>query len=132
MKYSEKLRDPRWQKRRLEILQRDNFTCQKCGDGEETLAVHHFFYRKGIEPWDYPDSALLTLCESCHAEERETRQQNEVMLLSALSDSGWLSGDINGLVFDILEGRVSHPSRFAEQVALDCDVASGVNGGVPK
>jgi 5-methylcytosine-specific restriction endonuclease McrA len=29
-KYSEKLRDPRWQKKRLEIFQRDNFICQNC------------------------------------------------------------------------------------------------------
>jgi len=26
--YSEKLKDPRWQKKRLEILSRDNFTCE--------------------------------------------------------------------------------------------------------
>ena len=32
MGYSEKLKDPRWQKKRLEILERDNFRCQYCGD----------------------------------------------------------------------------------------------------
>lgn len=30
--YSQKLLDPRWQRKRLEILQRDDFTCQVCSD----------------------------------------------------------------------------------------------------
>lgn len=64
--YGEKLRDPRWQKKRLEILQRDAFTCRLCGDSQSTLHVHHLRYERGADPWDYPSSALLTTCESCH------------------------------------------------------------------
>lgn len=30
------------------------------------LHVHHQYYIKGIEPWDYKDSALITLCADCH------------------------------------------------------------------
>lgn len=63
--YTEKLRDPRWQKRRLEVFNRENFTCQCCGTKEETLHVHHLVYRKD-EPWESPDSDLECLCESCH------------------------------------------------------------------
>ena len=44
MAYSEKLKNPKWQKKRLEILNRDNFTCIKCGDKETTLQIHHFKY----------------------------------------------------------------------------------------
>ena len=51
--YSDKLKSPKWQKKRLEILQRDNFTCFNCGDTERTLHVHHESYIKGKEPWDY-------------------------------------------------------------------------------
>jgi len=69
--YSEKLKDPRWQKKRLEILQRDNFTCQYCGDTKATLAVHHKDYFPNIEPWDCPDDLLITLCEECHKLELE-------------------------------------------------------------
>ena len=36
MKYSEKLRDPRWQKARLKVLERDNWTCVNCGETERT------------------------------------------------------------------------------------------------
>lgn len=65
--YSEKLKDPRWQRKRLEILQRDNFECQWCGDKEATLHVHHFYYKKSGNPWDVEDHALVALCESCHS-----------------------------------------------------------------
>lgn len=66
MTYKEKLKDPRWQKKRLEILERDNFTCCQCGDKEETLHVHHKGYIKGNEPWEYDNNYLETLCETCH------------------------------------------------------------------
>lgn len=70
MNYGEQLKDPRWQKRRLEIMQRDNFTCQKCGNGLNdgvSLNVHHLVYRK-CQPWEYLDYELVTLCENCHHE----------------------------------------------------------------
>lgn len=64
-KYSEKLLDPRWQRRRLQIMERDNWTCQQCYDTETTLNVHHIWY-SGRDPWDAPDEALVTLCRDCH------------------------------------------------------------------
>ena len=70
-KYAEKLRDPRWQKKRLEIFDRDDWTCQMCGDGGSTLHVHHRVYEKGKEPWEYDNSSLVTLCECCHTFETE-------------------------------------------------------------
>jgi len=30
--------------------------------------VHHRYY-ENIEPWEYPDEALITLCENCHEQE---------------------------------------------------------------
>lgn len=66
MTYAEKLKDPRWQKKRLEIMQRDQWTCRLCGSTTETLNVHHVYYEKGFDVWQYPDFALLTLCEECH------------------------------------------------------------------
>lgn len=65
MTYSEKLKDPRWQKRRLEILQRDNWTCIKCGENKEELHVHHLEYYE--DPWLAPDGQLETVCKYCHA-----------------------------------------------------------------
>jgi len=65
--YYEKLRSPKWQKKRLEIMQRDQFCCQSCGDTESTLNVHHKTYRKNAEPWEYEDENFITYCENCHS-----------------------------------------------------------------
>jgi hypothetical protein len=66
--YSSQLRDRRWQKRRLEIMERDRFKCRLCDSHDETipLHVHHIYYAKDMAVWEYPDDALITVCEECH------------------------------------------------------------------
>jgi hypothetical protein len=64
--YSEKLKDPRWQKLRLEVFERDEFACTRCGDKENTLNVHHWSYAKSGNPWDSDMGELDTVCEACH------------------------------------------------------------------
>lgn len=64
--YWELLRHPNWQRKRLEVLQREDFTCQRCGDKSTTLHVHHSYYEKGKAPWEYPEASLKVVCESCH------------------------------------------------------------------
>lgn len=39
--YAEKLRDPRWQKKRLKIFERDGWACQDCRSTTNTLNLHH-------------------------------------------------------------------------------------------
>jgi hypothetical protein len=68
MTYLDRLKDPRWQKKRLEVLNRDNFTCRLCKDKETTLHVHHMVYSKSGNPWDVHNDNLLTLCSDCHEE----------------------------------------------------------------
>lgn len=58
--------DPRWQKVRLEVMNRDKFTCQCCGTSEIELQVHHLCYEKGKRIWDSRPEDLLTLCRDCH------------------------------------------------------------------
>jgi hypothetical protein len=65
--YFEKLKDPRWQKKRLEILNIHDFTCQECGNADNTLHVHHPFYEKNKDPWDYESDVLMCVCDSCHS-----------------------------------------------------------------
>lgn len=79
MKYSDKLKDPRWQKKRLGIMERDEWECQQCGDGKSTLNVHHKQYHG--DPWDAPDDSLETLCEKCH----ENRKAHNMAFLSLAS-----------------------------------------------
>lgn len=64
--YWQKLQDPRWQRKRLEILNRAEFCCEICGDSESQLQVHHGYYEKGKEPWEYEDDTLWCLCDGCH------------------------------------------------------------------
>lgn len=63
--YQEKLKDPRWKRRRIEILVRDKGRCVKCMS-PHWLQVHHKEYVSGLEPWEYPDELLETLCRRCH------------------------------------------------------------------
>lgn len=71
--FQRQLQDPRWQKKRLEIMERDEWTCQRCGDTKATLTVHHKSYRfdgeKFADIWDYDKSNLITLCDLCHEKE---------------------------------------------------------------
>jgi len=75
--YAEKYRDPRWQMKRLRIMERDNATCQECCEPGKHLNVHHLYYVKNREVWDYPDWALLTLCEDCHKQANPERDEEE-------------------------------------------------------
>jgi hypothetical protein len=73
MTYKEKLTDPRWQKKRLEIMNRDAFTCVSCGATNKTLHVHHLKYIK--DPWDVSNDFLQTLCFECHTKEHKKNDQ---------------------------------------------------------
>ena len=82
--YAQKLKDPRWQRKRLEILDRDEYACQICGDTEETLHVHHKKYVWGNDPWDYDDDVFVTLCEECHGEVSTSKKESEAHLLNVI------------------------------------------------
>lgn len=79
--YSDKLKDPRWQKKRLEILQRDEWKCRVCGGKDKSLHIHHCIYSK--EPWDAPNWSLISLCEECHSMRQECENEVKRMLSSA-------------------------------------------------
>lgn len=93
--YSQKLKDPRWQKLRLDILNRDDFTCQNCGNVEKTLNVHHLSYNG--EPWETDKNLLITLCEDCHKEETEALKSEEIKLIKSLKSKGFNSIHFSGL-----------------------------------
>jgi len=64
MNYAQKLKDPRWQMKRLKVFERDGWKCVKCGESEKELQVHHLAYRRN--PWESPFRDLKTLCRDCH------------------------------------------------------------------
>lgn len=83
--YMEKLRDPRWQKKKNGVLERDSYTCTWCRAGLDdgrNLQVHHGYYAPrsaGMEPWDYPDASLFTLCYDCHEQAESLKQELNVL-----------------------------------------------------
>lgn len=95
MSYAEKLKDPRWQRKRLEILNRDNFRCRCCGDDTTTLNVHHKSYFG--EPWEAPNKSLVTLCEPCHKEESESINVKIKECISELKHNGFTSDSFSKL-----------------------------------
>lgn len=82
--YSELLKDPRWQKKRLKILERDGFICQQCFDEESTLNVHHIKYLG--KPWEIEDRYLITLCQDCHKGVSECTTQIKELIIELQSD----------------------------------------------
>lgn len=93
MTYSEKLESPLWQKKRLEIMNRDNWTCQHCGTKTTQLQIHHLDYWKGLDPWEYPADMLITVCKDCHKEEN-IRFKHEQYLLQSFLQNGFLANDL--------------------------------------
>ncbi|MCB0537544.1 MAG: HNH endonuclease [Bacteroidetes bacterium] len=69
--YHQLLQHPKWRLKRVQILSRDNYTCQNCG-AKYHLIVHHKQYHtdtvsgKKIAPWAYQNKYLVTLCDTCH------------------------------------------------------------------
>ena len=66
MTYQEQIKHPKWQKKRLEILERDEFQCRNCQSKTKQLHVHHLGYKKNTLIWDYDNKQLITYCEKCH------------------------------------------------------------------
>ena len=93
--YSQKLRDPRWQKKRLEVLQSQGWVCACCSAQEQTLHVHHKHYVQGREPWEYEDNQLVVLCESCHSARHDADKKIHDLL--ARVDVSGMPGGVDDL-----------------------------------
>jgi len=71
--YAQKLQDPRWQRKRLEVMQAAGWACVICGDKDEELNVHHPAYSAYHEPWEY--SNLQCICRTCHTIQHLPKQK---------------------------------------------------------
>jgi len=87
--YSEKLRDPKWQRLRLEKLEQAGWSCEHCDNSDEELHVHHRHYVRGRDPWEYELDELQVLCKTCHKAHHDTRE--ELDRLIGASDPATLS-----------------------------------------
>lgn len=113
MTYAEKLKDPRWQKKRLEILERDGWACRDCGATTRQLQVHHVRYEKG-EPWDTPSEFLLTVCEPCHLERGEIEHDLRLELARFMAAHSYDKSFENPLVQMLLTLSSSYGESIKE------------------
>jgi hypothetical protein len=124
--YYELLRDPRWQRKRLEVMQAADFACVLCGDKSTTLNVHHDYYTKGAMPWDYPASALKCLCETCH-EKRHVKLRDINAVMAHLDNA--VLDEVLGYVLGKL---LQNSSGDVPKIRLDnAEVISGVADSFP-
>lgn len=134
--YSAQYKHPNWQKLRLKVLDRDNYTCRICGDTESTLHVHHSFYIKGADVWDYYHMDLLTLCDSCHKETHDkmdliqwsigvlfTEEPNSLEMLKELTRLMHSQGP-EGDVYILVKHLVNHSLRYEEAIRVMEDMES--------
>lgn len=115
--YNEVLRHPFWQKKKAEICQRDNWACKKCGDTLSLLVVHHLYYKPNTEPWDYPNEALVTLCELCHEKThfRDYLRKN----MPKLMKDGFTFGDIKTLENTVMDKLWSNDHKESARRYMD-------------
>lgn len=129
--YSDLLKHPNWQKKRLEILERAGFKCERCGSGEKTLHVHHRRYQWGKKPWECSNWLLQSLCEECHEDATVVQRKlkdafNEVLEYCNPAEMWSAIGFLQGLVCGAV-GQLHMPVTMTQQA-----VAAGQALGAPR
>ena len=118
MEFKEQIKHPKWQKKRLDILERDEYICQNCHVDDETLHVHHFTYKSNTNLWDYDNNNLITFCERCH---KDWHTVNEKIKILLSVDTTYLK-EVYALLkyvrqMDMLE--ISHLTKTAKEIVHD-------------
>lgn len=122
--FSAKFRDLRWQKRRIEILERDGERCQGMEDdgrqcqitlNEQQLEIHHR-NRTTTDHWDEPSENLIALCNKHHEQESNAALSQAASKVSAaLKKSNWMVRHRELLARCIAEKIVS-PEEFFRMI----------------
>lgn len=118
--YKEQLLDPRWQRKKSEILTRDNFRCNDCGSDEKTLHVHHKMYIRNCYAWEYKDDNFETLCKDCHAK-RHNKHQEPVR--NYINDDSYIKPQMTTTDFLVKfkELKKRHEERNSNPIPLTVD-----------
>lgn len=121
--YRAKLRDPRWQRKRLEILQRDGFKCRICEESKLELQIHHLKYSEN--PWEGEDKHKVTLCKQCHRRQKFYKEIMELIddYVQEIPDEvfavqlGWLVKTLESVVKETSTYEIKSPAKVVEQAA---------------
>lgn len=101
--YFDLLKNPLWQKKRLENLKLANWECINCGNKDDQLQVHHKQYIKGRNPWEYENEQLEVLCNKCHGEMHE--MLDAIKTIISYSDIYEIFNLLKGYVSDDIDAK---------------------------
>ena len=99
-----------WEKKRLEILERDNYECQVCkeeGGFTPATTVHHILHLENRPDLAFDNDNLLSVCAACHNREHPERFIHRIMEPSGTS---WPSDFQRG-------GKPSYPPGLENRLA---------------
>lgn len=134
LSYAEQLRHPFWQRKRLQVLERDGWSCTTCGARETTLHVHHKRYIKGRQVWEYELDDLVSFCENCHASDHSARELLDEMLSrsTTLQTPAWIAGVVGGLLYGSysIDGSIADRARMVDWRAFDVGLLACAAGAL--
>lgn len=96
--YAQQLKDPRWQRRRLERLNKAEFRCELCFSETTELHVHHSEYFKGRMAWEYEDHELEVLCKDCHVSHHQLEESIKRATVDGHFNGHFLAGVVAGFL----------------------------------
>jgi len=99
MKYSDQIKHPKWQKKRLEVLNLKGFKCEVCENEDKTLHVHHRFYLKNRNAWEYDNDVFQVLCEDCHSKIHAKNNKDNIIVNDYCDEFSNLIEEIVGDTF---------------------------------
>jgi hypothetical protein len=123
MTYKEQLESPLWQKKRLKIFERDEFSCQLCCDNKTQLHVHHLSYSGNA--WEALDDELITLCKYCHLSvEYLKKKEGSLRIYHVIKKE--ISGKDGDMLICFCENSKTHTKDLVMITIIDNKIVDGL------
>ena len=135
---------PEYSKWRLEVFERDKFTCKKCGEAGGKLEAHHIKSFADFPELRFEVKNGKTLCEKCHAGIHRKPDGNQKVPMSSLREDKRSKGkvskesNISAPTFDIFwaeyPNKVSHKKakQIWEKLMPDEELFEKIMAGLSK
>lgn len=92
-----------WKELRKKVLDRDNHTCTKCKRKSKILHCHHLYYTPVRLRYEYPISALVTLCKQCHEKFHKNKSGSKMVI----SEKSAIKRELNALKPKIIQDKIN-------------------------
>ena len=122
MSYADLLKDPMWQKRRLEVLEDAQWKCEECDDKTTELHVHHKRYLRNLKPWEYERADLIVLCRPHH----DLWHRNMDILMLAVSRMISMAGFENAVGYALMVAAMGSEDFAKFRLDLDGCIVGGI------